>query len=35
MWFEAILGIKINLGKSELILVGRVANVEELTMELG
>ena len=35
MWFEAILGLKINLHKSEILLVGRVENVEELALELG
>ena len=28
MWFEAISGLRINLDKSELILVGCVENVE-------
>ena len=35
MWFEAILGLRANLEKSELILVGRVENVEELAEEFG
>ena len=35
MWFEAISGLKINLDKSEILPVGRVDNVEELTFELG
>ena len=35
MWFEACLGLKINLEKSELILVGRVHDIEDLTLELG
>ena len=35
MWFEAISGLKINLDKSEIFLVGRVDNVEELVFELG
>ena len=35
MWFEAMLGLKINLEKSELIPVGRVINVELLADELG
>ena len=35
MWFEAILGLKVNLDKSELILVGRVENVDNLAGELG
>ena len=34
MWFEALSGLKINLEKSELILVGNVANVEVLADEL-
>ena len=34
MWFEAILGLKVNLDKSELIPVGNVENVEELASEL-
>ena len=35
MWFEAYSGLKINLSKSEIILVGRVDNVEMLASELG
>ena len=35
MWFEAILGLKINLSKSEIILVGGVTNVESLARKLG
>ena len=35
MWFEAYSGLKINLSKSENILVGRVDNVEMLASELG
>ena len=35
MWFEAILGLRINLDESELILVGCVENVEALVVELG
>ena len=35
MWFEAVLGLKINLEKSELIPLGRVENVEMLVVELG
>ena len=35
MWFEAILGLRGNLDKSDLIPVGRVENVEELAKELG
>ena len=35
MWFEAILGLKIILAKSEIILVGNVDNVKNLAHELG
>ena len=35
MWFQAISGLKINLGKSELVLVGHVPNVEVLADILG
>ena len=35
MWFEAILGLRVNLDKSELILVGGVENVEALVADLG
>ena len=35
MWFEALLGLKINLNKSEIIPIGPVAYVEELASELG
>ena len=35
MWFEACSGLKINLEKSELILVGRVHDMEGLVLELG
>ena len=35
MSFGAISRLKINLNKSEIILVGRVANVVELAAELG
>ena len=35
MWFEAISGLKINLAKSEIILVRRVVNMEVLANELG
>ena len=34
MWFESISSLKINLSKSEIILVGRVANVELLAAKL-
>ena len=35
MWFEAISSLRINLDKSEILLVGRVDNVEDLALELG
>lgn len=35
MWFEAIFGLKINIEKSELILVGRVDDLEDLASILG
>ena len=35
MWFEAIFGLRVNMDKSELILVGRLENVEDLSAELG
>ena len=35
MWFEAMLGLKINLIKSEIIPIGPVTNVVELASELG
>lgn len=35
MWFEAISGLRVNMDKSELILVGRVENVEDLVAEIG
>ena len=35
MWSKVILKLKINLEKSELILIGRVVNVEEITCEIG
>lgn len=34
MWFEVILGVKNNIEKNELILVGMVDNVEEVVNEL-
>ncbi|WKA11259.1 hypothetical protein VitviT2T_028778 [Vitis vinifera] len=34
-WFEAALGLKINLAKSEIIPVGEVVGMEELAVELG
>ena len=35
MWFEAILGLKVNMEKSKLILVGSMENVEKLAQEFG
>ena len=35
MWFESILGLKINLEKSELVLVIDVSNMEDLALVLG
>ena len=35
MWLEAILRLKINLDKSEILLVGRIENIEDLTLEHG
>ena len=35
MWFEAVSGLRINLEKSELILVGRVENIDDLAMDFG
>ena len=35
MWFEAISGLSINLDKSEILLVGRVEDVELLALKLG
>ncbi|RVX11700.1 LINE-1 retrotransposable element ORF2 protein [Vitis vinifera] len=34
-WFEAASGLRINLAKNELILVGEVEEIEEMAMELG
>ena len=34
MWFEAISGFRINLDKSEILLVGRVENVDILALKL-
>ena len=34
-WFEAALGLRINLAKSEIIPVGKVQGIEELAVELG
>ena len=35
IWFEVMLGLRINLEKSELLLVGRVENIRELAQEFG
>ena len=35
MWFQVISSSKINLEKSELILVGRIANIKDLAIVLG
>ena len=35
MWFKACSGLRINLEKSELILVGKVHNIDDLALELG
>ena len=35
MWFEALSGLKINLGKNELITIGRVEGMELLATEFG
>ncbi|RVW30949.1 LINE-1 reverse transcriptase-like [Vitis vinifera] len=35
LWFEATSGLRINLAKSEIILVGEVVEMEELVVELG
>ena len=35
MWFEALSGLKINLGKSEIFPIGGRENVEALMVELG
>ena len=35
MWFEALSRLKMNLNKSEIIPIGTVDNVEELSSELG
>ena len=34
-WFEAASGLRINLDKSEIILVGEVEEVDEMAVELG
>ena len=35
MWFEVISGLRVNMDKSELISVGGVENVEDLTSKFG
>ena len=35
IWFEAVFGLKINLGKSELVPVGVVHNIDLLLNVLG
>ena len=35
MWFEAISDLRINLDRSEILLVGRVENLEVLALEVG
>ena len=35
MWFEVVSGLKVNLSKSEIILVGRVENMEGFAIKLG
>lgn len=35
MWFEGCSGLRINLEKSELIPMGKVDNIDDLTLELG
>ena len=35
MWFEALLGLRINLDKSEILPVGRVENLELLALKVG
>ena len=35
MWFKTVLRLRINLEKSELILVGRVENIDDLTLDFG
>ena len=34
-WFEAVLGLRINLAKSEILSVGEVEEVDEMAVELG
>ena len=35
IWFEAVSGLKVNLGKSELVAVGAVPNMDLLVAVLG
>ena len=35
LWYEAVSGLRINLGKSEMVPVGEVHNVEDLALILG
>ena len=35
IWFETIIGLRINLDKSEILLVWRVENLEELALKFG
>ena len=35
IWFEVLSGLKVNIDKSEVILVGGVENMEELAVGLG
>ena len=35
IWFEAVSGLKVNLGKSELVVVGTIHNIELLVAVLG
>lgn len=34
-WFELVSGLKINMAKSELILLGEISNIEDLASLLG
>ena len=35
MWFKAISGLRIDLDKSEILLIGKVENLEDLALEFG
>lgn len=35
LYFEVVLGLKVNLGKSDLIMVGRFVNIDSLATILG